>query len=126
MKFVSTEKAPKAIGPYSQAVKAGNGLVFCSGSIPLNPQTMEIVSGGIVEQTTRAIENVKAVLEAANSKLELVVKTTVFLKNMNDFTAMNEVYGKVFMNSYMIIVCWNIIIISCYCSISRINQRVLP
>jgi 2-iminobutanoate/2-iminopropanoate deaminase len=93
--MVATENAPKAIGPYAQAV-VHNGLVFCSGQIPLDPATMQIVDGGIAEQTTRVIENLKAVLEAAGSSLEKVLKTTVFLKDMGEFAAMNEVYARYF------------------------------
>lgn len=89
---VQTESAPKAIGPYSQAIKAG-GFVFASGQIPLDPATMQIVEGGIREQTARVMENLRAVLDAAGSSLERVVKTTVYLKDLTDFGEMNEVYG---------------------------------
>jgi 2-iminobutanoate/2-iminopropanoate deaminase len=92
---VETENAPKAIGPYSQAIKA-NGLIFASGQIPLDPQTMQIVAGGVREQTERVLENLKAVLGAAGSSLERVVKTTVFLADLNDFSDMNEVYAGFF------------------------------
>jgi len=92
---VSAPGAPKAIGPYSHAVKAG-GFVFCSGQIPIDPATSQFVEGGIAEQTERAILNLKAVLEASGSSLGGVVKTTVLLKNMADFAAMNEVYGRYF------------------------------
>jgi len=92
---VHTSNAPNAIGPYSQAVKA-NGLVFASGQIPLDPATMQIVEGGIREQTERVMKNLSAVLEAAGSSLDLVVKTSVFLADLNDFTEMNEAYGKFF------------------------------
>jgi 2-iminobutanoate/2-iminopropanoate deaminase len=95
MEIVSTENAPGAIGPYSQAIKAA-GLVFCSGQIPIDPITGEFVSGGVTEQTRQVLNNLKAVLAAAGSGLSLVVKTTVFLADMNDFTAMNEVYGEFF------------------------------
>ncbi len=94
-KVISTEKAPSAIGPYSQAVKAGQFL-FCSGQIPINPITKEIVEGGIEEQTKMALENLKAVIEAGGSSLSNVVKTTVFLKNMNDFAIMNKIYSQYF------------------------------
>lgn len=94
-KVISTEKAPSAIGPYSQAVKAGQFL-FCSGQIPINPLTKEIVEGGIEEQTKMALENLKAVIEAGGSSLSNVVKTTVFLKNMNDFAIMNKIYSQYF------------------------------
>jgi 2-iminobutanoate/2-iminopropanoate deaminase len=92
---VQTENAPKAIGPYSQAIKA-NGFVFASGQIPLDPSTMQIVEGGVREQTERVMENLSAVLEAAGSSLESVVKTTVYLKDLTDFAEMNEVYGSFF------------------------------
>jgi 2-iminobutanoate/2-iminopropanoate deaminase len=89
---ISTSAAPGAIGPYSQAIRAGN-LVFTAGQIALDPATGQVVAGGIREQTTRVLENLKAILEAAGSSLERVVKTTVFLKDFNDFAAMNAVYG---------------------------------
>ena len=90
---VSTDKAPKAIGPYEQAIKVGD-LVYTAGQIPIDPQTGNLVSGGIAEQTRRVLENLKAVLEAAGSSLDKVIKATVFLKNMADFAALNEVYGE--------------------------------
>lgn len=93
--IVKTGLAPQAIGPYSQAVKAG-GFVFASGQIPIDPETGEFVSGGIAEQTRQVMKNLSAVLEAAGSDLQLVVKTTVFLVDMAEFTAMNEVYGTFF------------------------------
>ena len=93
--IISTENAPKAIGPYSQAVR-WNGLVFLSGQIPLDPATMQMVSGGVTEQTERVLENLKAVLEASGSSLSQVLKTTVFLKDMGEFAAMNEVYARYF------------------------------
>ena len=93
--IVKTEKAPAAIGPYSQAVRAG-GLIFASGQIPLDPQTGEFVAGGVAEQTEQVMRNLSAVLEAAGASLAQVVKTTVFLADMNDFAAMNEVYGRYF------------------------------
>ncbi len=93
--IVKTGLAPQAIGPYSQAVKAG-GFVFASGQIPIDPKTGEFVSGGITEQTRQVMKNLSAVLEAAGSDLQLVVKTTVFLADMTEFTAMNEVYGTFF------------------------------
>jgi 2-iminobutanoate/2-iminopropanoate deaminase len=95
MDTVSTDKAPGAIGPYSQAVKAG-GMVFCSGQIPIDPVTGEFVSGGVAEQTEQVLKNLSAVLEAAGASLKTVVKTTVFLADMGDFAAMNEVYGRYF------------------------------
>ena len=96
--IVSTEGAPKAIGPYSQAV-VWNRLVFLSGQIPLDPATGQIVEGGIVEQTTRVLENLRAVLEASGSSFENVLKTTVFIKNMSDFPQMNEVYARYFLSA---------------------------
>jgi 2-iminobutanoate/2-iminopropanoate deaminase len=92
---VETTQAPKAIGPYSQAIKAG-GFVFCSGQIPLDPITNELISSSITEETTRVLENLKAVLQAAGSDLSKVVKTTIFLTDMNDFAAVNGVYGRYF------------------------------
>ncbi len=91
-KVVQTDAAPKALGPYSQAVVA-NGLVFCAGQIPLDPATGEIVEGGITEQTHQVLKNLRAVLKAAGSDLGHAVKTTVFLKSMDSFAAMNQVYG---------------------------------
>lgn len=93
--FVACDHAPKAIGPYSQATIA-NGLVFTAGQIAFNPATMEIVGGGIKEQTERVLANLAAVLEAAGSSLSKVVKTTVFLVDMADFPAMNEAYSHAF------------------------------
>ena len=93
--IVATGNAPQAIGPYSQAVKR-SGLVFCSGQIPLDPATGLVIAGGIAEQTTRVLENLKAVLEAAGAGLDSVVKTTVFVKDLAEFGAMNEVYAKYF------------------------------
>jgi 2-iminobutanoate/2-iminopropanoate deaminase len=94
-KIVATEKAPKAIGPYSQAV-VSHGFAFLAGQIPLDPTTGQIIEGDVAEQTERVFENLKAVLEAAGSSLGQVVKTTVFLKDMAEFAAMNEVYGRYF------------------------------
>ena len=93
--IISTDKAPGAIGPYSQAVKAGN-MVFCSGQIPIDPSTGEFVSSDVTEQTEQVFTNLKAVLEAAGASLENVVKTTVFLADMGEFAAMNEVYSRHF------------------------------
>lgn len=98
MKVISTENAPGAIGPYSQAIVA-NGIVFCSGQIPIDPATGEFVSGDVSEQTEQVFKNLIAVLEAAGASLESVVKTTVFLADMNDFAAMNEVYGRYFVTN---------------------------
>lgn len=93
--IISTENAPGAIGPYSQAIKA-NGMLFCSGQIPIDPGTGEFVSGGVAEQTEQVFKNLIAVLEAGGSSLENVVKTTVFLADMGEFAVMNEVYGRYF------------------------------
>lgn len=93
--IISTGGAPKAIGPYSQAVAHG-GVVYCSGQIPLDPATGQVVEGDITAQTTRVLENLKAVLEAAGSSLDHVLKTTVFMKDMTEFGAMNAVYGQYF------------------------------
>jgi 2-iminobutanoate/2-iminopropanoate deaminase len=95
MKSVATSNAPRAIGPYSQAVITGN-LVFCSGQIPLDPETMEIVGDTITEQTNRVFMNLACLLEAAGSGLQKVVKTTVYLKDMSEFAAMNEEYARHF------------------------------
>jgi 2-iminobutanoate/2-iminopropanoate deaminase len=92
---IATNDGPKAIGPYSQAIKA-NGLVFLSGQIALDPATQQIISGDVAAQTDRVLRNLSGILKAAGSSLEQVVKTTVFLKNMSDFAAMNEVYGRYF------------------------------
>ena len=92
---IATDQAPRAIGPYSQASRAGN-LLFCSGQIPIDPATGEFVSGGVAEQTEQVMRNLSAVLKAGQSSLKQVVKTTVFLADMDDFTAMNEVYGRFF------------------------------
>jgi len=93
--IIQTASAPQAIGPYSQAVKI-NGFVFASGQIPIDPATGEFVAGGIEEQTEQVLKNLSAVLEAAGSGLGSVIKTTVFLADMQEFTAMNGVYGKFF------------------------------
>ena len=93
--IIRGNEAPKPVGPYQQAVKAGN-LVFLAGQIPLDPQTGEMVAGGATEQTERVISNIKAVLKSAGTSLDNVVKATVFLKDLNDFAKMNEVYAKHF------------------------------
>jgi 2-iminobutanoate/2-iminopropanoate deaminase len=92
---VQTDRAPTAIGPYSQAIRAG-GFVFASGQIPTDPATGEFVKGGVAEQTEQVLKNLTAVLEAAGSGLDKVVKTTVFLADMKEFAQMNEVYAKFF------------------------------
>lgn len=95
MNVISTDKAPAAIGPYSQAIEA-NGMVFCSGQIPIDPATGAFVEGGIQEQTRQVLTNASKVLEAAGTDLAHVVKTTVFLSDMGNFVAMNEVYAQFF------------------------------
>lgn len=98
-KIISTKDAPSAIGPYSQAVEAG-GLIFTSGMIPIDPETNELVTGDITVQAERAIKNLIALLKAAGSGAENVVKTVVFIKDMNDFTKVNEVYAKYFTGDF--------------------------
>jgi 2-iminobutanoate/2-iminopropanoate deaminase len=93
--IVLTDRGPKPIGPYSQAIKV-NGLLFVSGQVAIDPKTNEFLGGDIGTQTERVLENLKGVVEAAGSKLSHVIKTTVFLKNMSDFAAMNEVYARYF------------------------------
>ncbi|XER10448.1 RutC family protein [Sporomusa aerivorans] len=97
-KIVYTEKAPKAIGPYSQAI-AANGFLFVSGQIPVNPTTGEVASTNIKEQTQQSLDNIKAILSAEGKTLADVVKTTIFIKNMNDFALVNEVYGNAFVEN---------------------------
>jgi len=92
---IATKEAPQAIGPYSQAVRAG-GFVFLSGQVAIDPATQQVIAGDVAAQTDRVLKNLSAVLRQAGSGLEAVVKTTVFLKNMGDFVAMNEVYGRYF------------------------------
>jgi 2-iminobutanoate/2-iminopropanoate deaminase len=92
---VVTDRGPKAIGPYSQAIRA-NGFLFVSGQIPLDPRTQQLVDGKTSVQTERVLENLKGILESAGSSLDRVVKTTIFLADMNDFGAMNEVYSRYF------------------------------
>ena len=100
MKAISTPNAPAAIGPYSQAVDSGAGLVFLSGQLPIDPATGVFPDGGIREQTRQSILNVRAILQAAGLDLQNVVKTTVFLADMGDFAAMNEVYAQFFQASF--------------------------
>lgn len=97
MKTIHTDVAPAAIGPYSQAIQI-NGLLFTSGQIPLDPATMQIVGDSIESQTTQALTNLDAILKAGGSARDAVIKTTVFLKSMNDFARMNEIYSKFFGN----------------------------
>ena len=94
-KIVSTEKAPKAIGPYSQAIRI-EGLVFTAGQVGINPATAELVEGGIEAQTRQVLSNLKHVLESADSGLRFVIKTTVFLQDMSDFARMNTIYAEFF------------------------------
>jgi len=94
-KVIATADAPQAIGPYSQGIQVGN-LLFVSGQIPLVPATGEIVAGGIEEQTTQVLENLKAILSAAGTSLDAAAKTTVYLKNIGDFATVNAIYGKYF------------------------------
>lgn len=96
-KPITTDKAPQAIGPYSQAIAAGQ-LLFLSGQTPLDPATGKLVDGGIAEQTHRVMSNLRAVLTAAGTSFDNVVRTTIFLADMNDFAAVNEVYGSYFEN----------------------------
>lgn len=95
-KVISTENAPKAIGPYSQAIKLDNGLLFISGQTPIVPQTGKVVEGEIVEQTHQALKNIKAIVEAAGYTMKDVVKTTCLLNTMDDFAAMNAIYAEYF------------------------------
>ncbi len=97
--IIATDKAPAAIGPYSQAVKVGN-LLFTSGMIPIDPATNTLVEGGIEVQAERALENVKALLEASGTSLDKVIKTVVFIKNMDDFAKVNEIYAKYFTENF--------------------------
>ena len=92
---ISTDKGPKAIGPYSQAIRA-NGFIHTAGQIPFDPSTGQLVGGDVAQQTARVLENLKAIVEASGSSLEKAVKATVYLKSMNDFAAMNEVYARYF------------------------------
>lgn len=93
--IIATDRGPKAIGPYSQAIRA-NGFLFVSGQIPLDPATQQIVAGDIQAQTERVLENLKGIVEAGGSSLDRVVRATVFLADMNEFAAMNEIYGRYF------------------------------
>jgi len=95
---ISTKAGPEAIGPYSQAIRA-NGFVFVSGQVAIDPATQQVISGDVTAQTDRVLKNLSAILKAAGTGLEKVVRSTVFLKNMGDFTAMNEVYGRYFTSS---------------------------
>lgn len=98
-KIISTPKAPAAIGPYSQAIEA-NGMVFTSGVIPINPATGELVTGTVEEQAEQAIGNLAALLKESGADLEHVIKTTVFIKNMEDFSKINEIYAKYFTKDF--------------------------
>lgn len=99
MNAINTEKAPAAIGPYSQAIEV-NGFVYTSGQLPVDPATGEFAPGGIKEQTRQSLSNVKNILEQAGTPMSNVIKTTVFLNDMNDFAAMNEVYAEFFQQPY--------------------------
>lgn len=103
--IISTNKGPGALGPYSQAVKTANGLVFVSGQIPLVPATGEMVAGGIEEQTTQVLENIKGILEAADCKMSDVVRCTVYLADIGDFNTVNGIYGKYFVENCPARVC---------------------
>ena len=92
---IATKDAPQAIGPYSQAIRA-NGFVFVSGQVAIDPSTQQVISGDVAAQTDRVLKNLSAILKTAGSGLEKVVRSTVFLKNMGDFAAMNEIYGRYF------------------------------
>ncbi len=92
---IATNDGPQAIGPYSQGIKA-NGFIFLSGQIPLDPATQQLIAGDVAVQTERVLQNLAGILKAVGSSLQQVVKTTVFLKNMSEFAAMNEVYGRYF------------------------------
>lgn len=98
-KIHSSNRAPAAIGPYSQAVQHGD-MIFCSGQIPIHPETGEIVEGGFEEQAIRVLENIKGFLEDIGSSMDKVVKTTVFLKNMDDYPNLNEIYGEYFTQNH--------------------------
>jgi len=95
---IATDQAPQAIGPYSQAIRA-EGLIFTSGQVAIDPATQQVIAGDVSAQTDRVLKNLAAILEASGSSLEKVLRCTVFLKNMGDFTAMNEVYGRYFKQS---------------------------
>ncbi|WP_092346927.1 RidA family protein [Candidatus Chrysopegis kryptomonas] len=97
-KVVYTEKAPKPVGPYSQAIIAGD-FIFTAGQIPIDPKTNQVVQGDIKEQTKQVLENLKAVLESAGATFDDVVKVTVYMRDLNEFSAMNEVYSEYFKNS---------------------------
>ena len=99
IKIITTDKAPKAIGPYSQAIQVGN-MVYTSGQIPLKPENGELVTENIEAQTRQVLDNLKAVLESAGSKLGNVVKTTVFIKDMGDFAVINRIYGEYFSSNF--------------------------
>jgi 2-iminobutanoate/2-iminopropanoate deaminase len=98
LQVVATDRAPQAIGPYSQGIKF-NGMIFVSGQIPLDPTSMQLVTGTIEEQTRRVLMNVSAILQEAGSGLDKVIKTTVYMKDMNEFEKMNAIYGEFFSNN---------------------------
>lgn len=100
MKYISTKQAPQAVGPYSQAVIA-NGILYISGQIPFHPETNTLVSGNVKEQTQQVMENLKAILAEAGSAFSKVIKCSIFLKDMNDFAVINEVYGNYFDSKHL-------------------------
>lgn len=97
--IISTDKAPQAIGPYSQAVEV-NGMIYTSGMIPINPADGTLITGSVEEQAEQALKNLKALVEESGSSMEQVIKTTVFIKDMNDFAKINEVYARYFTDNY--------------------------
>jgi len=114
--IIATSNAPGAIGPYSQAVRTAGGMLFVSGQIPLVPATGAVVEGGIVEQTTQVLDNLKGIVDAAGYSLSDVVKTTVYITNMEDFGRVNEIYGKYFTENCPARVC---------VEVSRLPKNVL-
>lgn len=104
---INTDKAPKAIGPYSQAIKA-NGFLFVSGQLPVVPATGEFAEGGVAAQTKQSLENIKAILGQAGATLDDIVKTTVFIKDMNDFGVVNNVYGEYFSKDFPARACFEV------------------
>lgn len=97
-KIIHTSEAPQPIGPYSQAVQAGGEFIYTAGQIPLDPKTGQIVEGGIKEQTRQVLQNLRAILEQAGASLNTVIKTTIYLKDLNEFSSVNEVYAEFFQN----------------------------
>ena len=122
---VATDRGPKPIGPYSQAIKA-NGFIYLSGQVALDPKTGEIVGADVRQQTERVFENIKGILEAAGANLHHVIKTTVFLKDMNDFSAMNEVYARYFTAAAPARSTWSFSFVSCCCAWLSCCVRLPP